>query len=176
MQNTISFKSFNKPLNLEPIKFSLAMREEGPGWSLDKIETLEKWYRRFLFLVHLYPEKTIVPTKDIDIFWHTHILDTKKYMTDCELLFGGYFHHFPYFGMRGEKDRMDLKEAFNETEELYLNLFGESSLSSGIADCGALCNEPTPKNEDSTYLLSIRPTFPPHEEPLVTVASNNEKR
>jgi hypothetical protein len=159
MNNTISFKSFNKPLNLEPIKFSLAMREEGPGWSLVKIETLEKWYRRFLFLVKLYPEKTIVPTKDIDIFWHTHILDTKKYMMDCESLFGGYFHHFPYFGMRGEQDRMNLEEAFSETEELYLGVFGESPLSCGIADCGSLCNEPTPKSEDSAFQISIRPTL-----------------
>ncbi len=159
MDNTVSFKSFNKPLNLEPIKFSLAMREEGPGWSLVKIEALENWYRRFLFLVYLYPEKTIVPTKDIDIFWHTHILDTKKYMMDCESLFGGYFHHFPYFGMRGEQDRMNLKEAFSETEELYLDLFGESPLSCGIADCGSLCKEPTPKREDATFRMGIRPTL-----------------
>jgi len=159
MDNTISFNSFNKPLNLEPIKFSLAMREEGPGWSLVKIETLENWYRRFLFLVYLYPEKTIVPTKDIDIFWHTHILDTKKYMMDCESLFGGYFHHFPYFGMRGEQDRMNLEEAFSETEELYLDLFGESPLSCGIADCGSLCKEPTPKREDATFRMGIRPTL-----------------
>ncbi len=159
MENTISFESFNRPLDLEPIKFSLAMREEGPGWSHEKIESLENWYRRFLFLVHLFPEKTIVPTKDIDTFWHTHILDTKKYMADCESLFGGYFHHFPYFGMRGEEDRMNLEEAFNETEELYLKIFGESPLSCGIADCGALCNEPTPEGKEGTLRASIRPTL-----------------
>lgn len=159
MKNTISFKSFNDPLDLEPIKFSLAMREEGPGWSLDKIEMLEKWYRRFLFLVKLYPEKMIVPTKDIDLFWHTHILDTKKYMMDCESLFGGYFHHFPYFGMRGEPDKMNMKKAFSETEELYRDVFGESPLSSGIADCGSLCNEPTPESKDSTFRIGIRPTL-----------------
>ncbi len=159
MNSMTSFNRFNEPLDLESIKFSLAMREEGPGWSLEKIETLEFWYRRFLFLVHLYPEKSIVPTKDIDVFWHTHILDTKKYMADCETLFGGYFHHFPYFGLRGEQDRMNLEEAFSETEELYLSLFGESPLSSGIADCGALCNEPTPKSDDSTLRANIRPTL-----------------
>jgi hypothetical protein len=160
MNDTISFENFNKPLNLEPIKFSLALREEGPGWSLEKIETLENWYRRFLFLVHLFPEKIIIPTKDIDIFWHTHILDTQKYMTDCESLFGGYFHHFPYFGMRGKEDRRNMEKVFNETEELYLTIFGESPLSSGIADCGSLCNEPTPKSEDGFLRTNIRPTLP----------------
>jgi hypothetical protein len=148
MKNTISFESFNEPLDLEPIKFSLAMRED------------EKWYRRFLFLVKLYPEKMIVPTKDIDLFWHTHILDTKKYMMDCESLFGGYFHHFPYFGMRGKKDKMNMEEAFSETEELYRAVFGESPLGCGIADCGSLCNEPTPESKDSTFQIGIRPTLP----------------
>ena len=159
MVTAISFKNFNQSLDLEPIKFSLAMREDGPGWPLDKIETMETWYRRFLFLSHRFPEKTIVPTKDIDVFWHTHILDTKKYMADCESLFGGYFHHFPYFGMRGEEDRMNLEDAVNETEALYLNTFGESPMSCGIADCGALCNEPTPESRDSSLRTGIRPTL-----------------
>ena len=100
-----------------------------------------------------------MPSKDIDIFWHTHILDTQKYMADCETLFGKYFHHFPYFGMRGEKDRINLEEAFSETDELYLQHYGESPLSTGIADCGSLCNEPTPKCEDNNLFPNERPTL-----------------
>ena len=157
MDPTIPYESFQKDLNLEPIKFSLAVREEGPGWSVDKIEMVENWYRRFLYLVHLYPEQSIVPTKDIDLFWHTHILDTEKYMADCETLFGKYFHHFPYFGMRGEKDRMRLDEAIDETEGLYQKIFGESPVDSGIADCGSLCNEPTPKS--GMPQANVRPTL-----------------
>ena len=140
-----SFDEFNRKLDLEPIKFSLTQREDGPSWSLNKAEMLEAWYRRFLYLSSIYEDKIIVPTKDIDTFWHTHILDTQKYMSDCEQLFGRYFHHFPYFGMRGEKDLKNLEKAFCETEELFLLHFGESPVSSGIADCGSLCNEPTPK-------------------------------
>lgn len=160
MGPTISFENFHQTLDLEPIKFSLALREEGPRWSLDKIETVETWYRRFLFLVHLHPGKSIVPTKDVDLFWHTHILDTKKYMADCEALFGGYVHHFPYFGMRGEKDRMSLDEAVGETEKLHQKIFGESPVDSGVADCGSLCNEPTPKSEDGALQAkNVRPTL-----------------
>jgi len=155
----ISFDEFNRNLDLGPIKFSLTQREEGAGWSLDKTMILEIWYRRFLYLANLYPEKVVVPSKDIDIFWHTHILDTHKYMADCENLFGRYFHHFPYFGMRGAKDRSNLEDAFYETEELYLQYFGESPLSMGIADCGALCNEPTPKREDNNLYQNERPTL-----------------
>ena len=155
----ISFDEFNRNLDLEPIKVSLTQREEGADWPLDKVEWLEVWYRRFLYLVNLYPEKAIVPSKDIDIFWHTHILDTQKYMADCETLFGRYFHHFPYFGMRGEKDRSNLEKAFHETDQLYLQHFGESPLSIGIADCGSLCNEPTPNWEGNNLYPNDRPTL-----------------
>jgi len=155
----ISFDEFNCNLDLEPIKVSLTQREDGAGWTLTKAELLEVWYRRFLYLVNLYPEKAIVPSKDIDIFWHTHILDTQKYMDDCETLFGRYFHHFPYFGMRGEKDRSNLEDAFLETDELYLQHFGESPLSVEIADCGALCNEPTPKQKGNNLYPNKRPTL-----------------
>ena len=154
-----SFNEFTSNLDLEPIKFSLTQREDGPNWSLSKAETLEVWYRRFLYLSSIYKDKVIVPSKDIDMFWHTHILDTQKYMLDCENLFGRYIHHFPYFGMRGEKDRNQLKKSFHETEELFLLHFSESPVSVGIADCGALCNEPTPKFGYGALFSNERPTL-----------------
>ena len=154
-----SFNEFTSNLDLEPIKFSLTQREDGPNWPLNKAETLEVWYRRFLYLSSIYKDKVIVPSKDIDMFWHTHILDTQKYMLDCENLFGRYIHHFPYFGMRGEKDRNQLKKSFHETEELFLLHFSESPVSVGIADCGALCNEPTPKFGYGALFSNERPTL-----------------
>ena len=154
-----SFNEFSLNLDLESIKFSLTQREDGPNWSLSKAETLEVWYRRFLYLSSIYNDKVIVPSKDIDMFWHTHILDTQKYMLDCENLFGRYIHHFPYFGMRGEKDRNQLKKSFHETEELFLLHFSESPVSVGIADCGALCNEPTPKFGYDALFTNERPTL-----------------
>ena len=154
-----SFNEFSSNLDLESIKFSLTQRKDGPNWSLNKAETLEVWYRRFLYLSSIYNDKVIVPSKEIDIFWHTHILDTQKYMSDCEALFGKYIHHFPYFGMRGRKDREHLEKAFLETEELFLLHFGESPVSVGIADCGSLCNEPTPKLDHSALYPNERPTL-----------------
>ena len=155
----ISFDEFNQNLDLESIKFSLTQREGGTNWPLNKAESLEVWYRRFLYLSSIYNGKVIVPSKDIDTFWHTHILDTQKYMSDCENLFGRYIHHFPYFGMRGEKDRNHLEKAFHETEELFLLHFSESPVSVGIADCGSLCNEPTPKLDNNALCPNERPTL-----------------
>ena len=154
-----SFNEFTSNLDLEPIKFSLTQREDGPNWSLNKAETLEVWYRRFLYLSSIYNDKVLVPSKDIDVFWHTHILDTQKYMLDCENLFGRYIHHFPYFGMRGEKDRNQLKKSFYKTEELFLLHFSESPVSAGISDCGALCNEPTPKFSYDAVFPNLQPTL-----------------
>ena len=154
-----SFYEFSRNLDLESIKFSLTRREDGPNWPLNKAEGLEVWYRRFLYLSNIYDDKVIVPSKDIDTFWHTHILDTQKYMSDCEALFGRYVHHFPYFGMRGKRDRDQLEKAFRETEELFLLHFGESPVSVEIADCGSLCNEPTPKLDHSALCPNERPTL-----------------
>ena len=97
MKSNISFEKFNAELDLEPIIFSLTRREDGASWSVEKSRLMEKWYRRFLYLGYLYPGQSVVPTKNLDIFWHTHILDTQKYVDDCKNLFGHYFHHFPYF-------------------------------------------------------------------------------
>src|SRR5262249_49602408 len=91
-------------LDLDPIKLKLMDPEEGQGWSREYVDRVEIAYRRFLTLLVKFPDETIAPTKDVDKFWHGHILDTMKYAEDCERVFGYFLHHFPYFGMRGERD------------------------------------------------------------------------
>jgi hypothetical protein len=99
--------------------------EEGEGWAPEFTAMVEKRYRRFLYMTLAYPNRSIVPTKDIDAFWHQHILDTRAYAQDCERVFGQFLHHFPYFGMRGEADARNLASSFEDTKALYLDLFGE---------------------------------------------------
>ena len=113
-------------LDLGPIKVKLMEQEEGEGWSVEQVNLVEKWYKRFLFLNIKYSSVSIVPNTIIDTFWHFHILDTYKYAEDCQKVFGKFFHHFPYFGMRGEADANDLKEAFSETKDMFFVEFGES--------------------------------------------------
>ena len=159
MKATVSFEEFNARLDLEPIVFTLTEREDGPGWSIEKTRLMAKWYRRFLYLARLYPEQGVAPMKDLDLFWHTHILETQKYMDDWNRLFGRYFHHFLYFGVRGEEDRKNSENAFEETEALYLKHFSESPRSLEIADCGALCNEPVPKYNTNQLNPETRPVL-----------------
>ena len=114
-------------LDLDPIMFKLMDPEEGQGWSREKVERMALEYRRYLILLAKYPERTFAPTKDIDKFWHGHILDTMKYAEDCEKTFGYYVHHFPYFGMRGYADTKSHIAAANEMASFYAAEFGETA-------------------------------------------------
>ncbi|MCG9628398.1 hypothetical protein L1D34_26635, partial [Vibrio mediterranei] len=74
-------------------------------WTLEGVKDAISQYRNFMFLLYLYhKDHKVVPSIEVDEIWHHHILDTRKYFSDCEEVYGEYMHHFPYFGMRGESD------------------------------------------------------------------------
>lgn len=112
-------------IDLTMVKQKLADAEEGQGWDEEYTNHVETRYRRFLCMLFMHPDGSVVPTKEIDLFWHQHILDTRAYADDCARVFGYFVHHFPYFGMRDEQDARDLLASFENTKRIYLNLFGE---------------------------------------------------
>lgn len=73
----------------------------------DQVDMMCDIYRKWLALHMCYPNAELTPSKLLDEYWHTHILDTKAYMNDCEKLFGSYLHHYPYFGLEGDADARD---------------------------------------------------------------------
>ena len=111
-------------IDLEMVKMKLQEPEEGLGWSAEQCESAEIEYKRYWSLCKQYG-KGMVPNKIMDYMWHYHILDTRSYHEDCERIFGGYMHHYPYFGMRGDQDAKDLEFSFYKTQGLYKELFGE---------------------------------------------------
>ena len=114
-------------LDLDPIKVKLMHAQSGEGWSREKADAVELEYRRFLFLMKKFPEAASAPLFDVDTFWHYHILDTLKYMEDCDAVFGHYLHHFPYLGLRGEDDEAAHELAGERMKELYEQTFGRDS-------------------------------------------------
>lgn len=125
-------------MDLEPIKFKLMDPDDGPGWTREYVEEMELAYRRFLTLVVKYPDETIAPTRDIDTFWHGHILDTLKYAEDCQRVFGYFVHHYPYFGMRGDADVVKQASASEALGRLYSREFGnlpQRPVMTGAAHC-----------------------------------------
>lgn len=153
-------------LDLGPIKFKLASHNDGSGWSVEKVTRVESEYRKFLTLCAEMPGEQIVPSKEVDEMWHTHILDTSKYADDCETIFGFFLHHFPYLGLRGEEDAKALVAASKRTKRLYLDRFGELSPTlSPVADCmtgcGSVACSPSSctSNFEGSTTTAIRPTF-----------------
>ena len=125
-------------LDLAPVKFKLMDAEEGYGWSREAADHNEIEYKRFLTLLAKYPGLVIVPNRNVDQFWHGHILDTAKYAEDCKQVFGHFLHHFPYFGMRGTEDKAELASAASITRELLEAEFGESGPARDASFCGVV--------------------------------------
>jgi hypothetical protein len=71
------------------------------GWDEGKAKVLESEYRDFLILLAENDGKTISPwSDDLDLFWHEHILDTRKYAQDCKSIFGHFIQHDPHIEKR----------------------------------------------------------------------------
>lgn len=108
-------------LNLRPIVAELI--DEGT-FTREEAFIVEREYRRFLQLRVLYPGKLIVPTNEVDKFWHTHILDTEKYRKDCGLVFETYQDHDPHL----KNGTPEHERGVKNREELYRLAFGEPPL------------------------------------------------
>src|SRR5689334_14698043 len=91
-------KSLIDSIDFSMVKRKLMDQDEGQGWDQEYTDFVERRYRRYLCMQIMYPDGPSVPTRDIDLFWHQHILDTRAYARDCQVLFGEFRHHYPYFG------------------------------------------------------------------------------
>lgn len=152
-------------LDLEPIIIKAMDAEEGHGWSLGFACQVAEEYRKFLILCLEHPDEPIVPSSFVDDFWHLHILDTQKYMEDCDQFLGYMLHHFPYFGMRSEEDARNLRQAWEKTLAFYESTFGEvapSDLwpkSNRCPNCGRRCRRGDNDSINQTVFDERRPTL-----------------
>ena len=126
-------------INLTKVKNKLMLpkSEEGEEWSQEKCDEAELEYKRFLTLLKLYPNEKFVPNKLIDEMWHRHILDTAAYRKDCQKTFGVFIDHYPYYGLNGREDKINLDKDFLKTKVLYQLTFGvEMDRESLAVRCG----------------------------------------
>ena len=115
-------------LDLESVKIRAMDPKLGEGWTREYAEGIEQGYRTYLTMLAKYPDhaEDILLSKDVDEFWHTHILQTIKYTEDCEEIFGKYLHHAPHIGevtSAVKEKRMVLAE---RTRRLYQQEFGNT--------------------------------------------------
>ncbi len=106
-------------LDLSKIRIKLGVYKE---WTNEQASIVEKWYKRFLMMHVKYPGESMIPNDFIDAFWHEHILDTRKYVQDCNLIFGEFMHHNPSYG---QKDPMKIRKDFEKMNLYYRIEFGE---------------------------------------------------
>ena len=96
-----------------------------PSWTEQEARHCEKLYKNFLLLFKYYPNENLVPTRQIDEFWHNHILYTKQYHHDCQHIFGHYLHHQP---AEPFDDTAILVDHFIKTQQLYFACFQHSMI------------------------------------------------
>lgn len=93
-----------------------------PRWTRDDALHCCQLYKNYLWLQKIHLNETLVPTREIDEFWHNHILHTKFYFRDCLAIFGTYLHHNP---AAVDENLAQLAGDFLKTKELYLAEFSE---------------------------------------------------
>lgn len=117
----IAARSYIEALDLNYIvEFMCAQRYSLPRWTLLDAQHCCRLYKNFLILLKKHAPAFLVPTREIDEFWHNHILYTKKYFHDSRAIFGHYLHHDP---ASPDDNPEVLVQGFLKTKELYFEEF-----------------------------------------------------
>jgi hypothetical protein len=113
-------------LDLESVKVRLMDAELGEGWTREYADSIAVAYKHYLAMLVKYPDHAddILLSEDVDEFWHTHILQTRKYMQDCQALFGNFLHHEPHVGEVTAADVEKRTIQAEKTRQLYEHEFG----------------------------------------------------
>uniref|UniRef100_Q46NB4 Putative Uncharacterized conserved protein n=2 Tax=Cupriavidus TaxID=106589 RepID=Q46NB4_CUPPJ len=127
-------------LDFSRIKAKLSHQKQ-VQWTPESLESAEAGYRQFLKMAAKYPGVPAVPSEQVDAFWHAHILDTRRYASDCVNIFGHVLHHDPYVGIDGPEDEARLFEMAAQSDVLSMREFG-SPLTSASYFAQAAADEP----------------------------------
>jgi hypothetical protein len=113
-------------LDVEPVKVRMMDPVRGEGWTRERADAVEITYKNFLSMLVKHPEEAeeIAMSEDTDEFWHTHILQTRKYADDCEEMFGTYLHHSPHLEDITSEYMQKKVASVEKTRRLYAEEFG----------------------------------------------------
>ena len=145
-------------LDLEPIRLRVMDAERGEGWTRERAESAERAYRTYLTMLVRNPEamESIVVSKDVDEFWHTHILHTMKYTADCQRIFGTYLHHSPQVEARSSAD-IERTRLLYQQESLAEANKAAMCAAAIRADDAAMCAAAVRADNSAMCAAAIRP-------------------
>jgi hypothetical protein len=127
--------------DLSDVVEQLSHKPEYSHWTEARFQTAVQEYCKFLAMHKMYPDRMIIPGRDVDSIWHRHILNTKRYMSDCEAYFGHYLHHSPH--SRIMEGSQEANQMWRETLRLYEEMFGvkpKDGWLSGMSICNGGCD------------------------------------
>ena len=122
IQDIRHVRSFINRLQFRRLKAKWLLKNR-PGWSRKKLDYVERQCKNWLYIRRKYETEMLPPSRDIDEFWHAHILDSVAYHRHMNKIFGHYLHHHPYIGLVRD-DRRRLKLAFKQTQLRFEQEFG----------------------------------------------------
>ena len=110
-----------RALDLESVKLKVMDAELGKGWTRAYADSIEGAYKNWLTILVKNPDdaEDVLVSKDVDEFWHAHILHTRKYAEDCQNVFGCFLHHNPHIGQRTTADVARQAALAEKTRRLY---------------------------------------------------------
>lgn len=114
-----------RTLGLDLVTASYRASAFPQDWNQEKREHEALRYERFLRLAAKHPGVRATPTREIDEFWHLHMLHPAAYYADCMRLFGTIFDHDGGFGI-GPGELPVLKGAFRHFAALWEREYGEA--------------------------------------------------
>lgn len=120
--NLENSRSYIDKLDLHYIVESMCSQKYSmPRWEMQDAIHCLKLYKNFLFLQKKHFPEKLVPSREIDEFWHNHILYTRNYLQDCLNIFGHYLHHEP---VSSNEDSQQLINDYLKTKQYYFDEFG----------------------------------------------------
>ncbi|SKB31050.1 glycine-rich domain-containing protein [Malaciobacter marinus] len=148
----ITIKEFNEAYKLvETLDFTLAIEklqtQSTGGWTKKRAIKAVNDYKKYLAITKVLDGYQLVPNGDIDEIWHYHIMDTRQYVKDCYEIFGGFLHHYPYFGMIDEENEKKWLETQEVSQNIWKNLFNEDLYYTEAQKCPQAC--PCQKDTDN---------------------------
>lgn len=116
-------------------------------WSQEQRTRSFERYVKWLRLKQRHPKARLAPTRDIDIFWHLHMLSPVAYYHDCMRLFGRLLDHDGGFG-KGPGELPQLQKVFMRTALWWEEAYGEPYREDGrfmrdaeMTDCWHDCED-----------------------------------
>ncbi|RYZ17712.1 MAG: glycine-rich domain-containing protein-like [Myxococcaceae bacterium] len=105
-------------LSVDLIRSSYRSEDFPADWTdAQRRHSLDR-YEKWLLLKVKHPDARLAPTRDIDRFWHLHMLSPVAYVNDCQRLFGQLLDHDGGFG-HDPAELPELKRVFRETATLW---------------------------------------------------------